>query len=293
MAKQNLNAAIRSLPEESPLVFRIWRRPFQLDGSLNTAAVSTADNPTKSVAKRDRLWLEEGGDARDMASLKARGKRANIAFSFDGAVTNTRDSLRLVMWAQKYGRNEELMTALGWRHFGEDEMMADRDVLLAACAEAGLDQAKALAVLDSDEFGDEVDGTHGKYAGFGREQGIPIIFFRCYHPHVNHSHRKRFGGSVEADQYALALRDIEMYATAPPAWDLAKPAAARYVVVHSPCVIIREDPTTLATVLTMLRPGAELAAYGIKDGVWLKLADEPGWAMIVSDAYGTLLEPVH
>ena len=116
MAKQNLNAAIRNLPRESPLVFRIWRRPFQLDPSLSTAAIANPGT-TKSVAKRDRLWLEPGGNESDMRNLQFRGQQHNVSFSFDGAVTNTRDSLRLVLWAQSLGRNEQLMTALGWRHF--------------------------------------------------------------------------------------------------------------------------------------------------------------------------------
>ena len=174
MAKQNLNAAIRNLPEGSPLVFRIWRRPFQLDASLNKTGEPVRGHPVKSTAKRDRLWLEEGGNQEDMARLKLRGARTGVHFSFDGAVTNTRDSLRLVMWAQKWGRNEELMTALGWRHFGEDLEMGDRDVLLAACDEAGLDRAAASAVLDSDDFGDEVERSHVCYTQWRKEQGIPV-----------------------------------------------------------------------------------------------------------------------
>ena len=113
-----------------------------------------------SVAKRDRLWHVKGGNTEDMANLMERGAKRGIEFSFDGPVTNSRDSLRLVMYAQKLGRNEELMTALGWRHFSRDALLTDRRTLLDACEEAGLARAGCAAVLDSDAHGDEVrDGA--------------------------------------------------------------------------------------------------------------------------------------
>lgn len=99
-----------------------------------------------SVKKRDRLWhnLSPLGAEKDMEHLRSEADKYNIKYSFDGALTNTRDSLRLVLWAQAcYGRNEELMTALGARHFGQDERMADHKVLLDAVRDIGLDADEA------------------------------------------------------------------------------------------------------------------------------------------------------
>ena len=293
MAKQNLNWAICSLDDDSPLVFRIWRRPFQLDPTLRKRPVAKA-GATPSVAKRDRLWLKEGGNASDMASLQARGAERGVAFSFDGAVTNTRDSLRLVLWAQSLGRNEQLMTALGWRHFGEDMLMADRRVLLDACEEAGLARRAAADVLDSGAFGDDVDASHTSWNQLRRVTGIPVIIFRVYHPHIDFQHpteKMRFDGSVAAADYAAACRDIERHAREPSRWRFEAAAAAAYDVVHAPAVAVRAKPTTASPVLRWHRPGTKVKAYGVVDGKWLKLETEPGWMLLVSDQYGVLLRP--
>ena len=292
MAKQNLNVAINALDEDSPLVFRIWRRPFQLDPTLEKTATPTPGAKIRSVAKRDRLWLEEGGDARDMASLKERGAERGVAFSFDGAVTNTRDSLRLVLWAQSLGRNEQLMTALGWRHFAADMEMADRRVLLDACAEAGLSRTAARSILDDgDAYGSEVDASHGSWSAMRRVSGIPVVVFRCYFPHVDYaqSPELRFDGSVAVSAYGDALAKLERLAREAPRWTFAK-AAPRYAVVHAPACAVREKPSTASPVLRWYRPGAEVDVHGAVDG-WLKLKKEAGWMLLESPTYGTLLRP--
>ena len=310
MAKQNLNVAVNALDDDSPLVFRIWRRPFQLDPTLEKTATPTPGATIRSVAKRDRLWLEEGGDARasfgvatrvyatrdrpslgDMASLKERGAERGVAFSFDGAVTNTRDSLRLVLWAQSLGRNEQLMTALGWRHFGADMEMADRRVLLDACAEAGLSRTAARSILDGDAYGSEVDASHGSWSALRRVSGIPVVVFRCYFPHVDYapSPELRFDGSVAVSAYGDALAKLERLAREAPRWTFAK-AAPRYAVVHAPACAVREKPSTASPVLRWYRPGAEVDVHGAVDG-WLKLKKEAGWMLLESPTYGTLLRP--
>ena len=227
---------------------------------------------TESVAKRDRLWLVDGGDVDDMANLHRQGAEHGVRFSFDGPVTNSRSSLRLVLWAraprrsvcaaapprvgtrlkrtiriscetddlaaprevgstraqaQSLGRNEELMAALGWRHFGEDAPLSDPTTLLDSCVEAGLDRTAAAAVLAGDDYGDAVDASHAAWAGLRKLQGIPLCVFNCYHPHLDVSQRLRVSGSAPAAEHARVFREIERTAREPPTWRFAPAAKTR------------------------------------------------------------------
>mmetsp|Transcript_14756 Transcript_14756/g.45726 ORF Transcript_14756/g.45726 Transcript_14756/m.45726 type:complete len:226 (-) Transcript_14756:38-715(-) len=224
-----------------------------------------------------------------MANLHRQGAEHGVRFSFDGPVTNSRSSLRLVLWAQSLGRNEELMAALGWRHFGEDAPLSDPTTLLDSCVEAGLDRTAAAAVLAGDDYGDAVDASHAAWAGLRKLQGIPLCVFNCYHPHLDVSQRLRVSGSAPAAEHARVFREIERTAREPPTWRFA-PAAKTYVVAHAPAVAVRERSTTASPVLRYHRPGTVVAGYGVLDG-WLKLAGESGWMLLAHRAHGALLEP--
>lgn len=91
------------------------------------------------------------------AMLDRVAPKYGIKFSWNGLCSSAMDSLRLVLWAQTLGKNEEFMAALGWRHHGEDQQLANHQVLLDAAEEAGLDRQEAKKVLDSGSFRKEDD----------------------------------------------------------------------------------------------------------------------------------------
>ncbi|CAK9107649.1 DSBA domain-containing protein [Durusdinium trenchii] len=78
------------------------------------------------------------------------------------------------------------MAALGWRHHGEDQELANHQVLLDAAAEAGLDREEARKVLDSKRFSQELAESSRTWlrktmspSGFGMVSGIPVLIFRA------------------------------------------------------------------------------------------------------------------
>lgn len=77
------------------------------------------------------------------------GRHYDVKYCWTGMTSSALDSLRLVLWAQSQGLNEEFMAALGWRHFGHGMQLADHSVLADAAAEAGLSRFGALTVLRS------------------------------------------------------------------------------------------------------------------------------------------------
>ena len=119
------------------------------------------------------------------------GQAAGVTFDFNAYIDRQPiESQRLLLWAGRYGKGEEFMTAyarqgsnprladrvpgrscsathtcepslhrLSNRHFqqgSQGESASKRPTLLAAAQEAGLDAHTVTAFLDSDELYDEV-----------------------------------------------------------------------------------------------------------------------------------------
>ena len=118
-----------------------------------------------------------GGDpaARDSAErgMLAQGRAAGIEFDYSvKAQWQPVDSQRLLLWAGRFGLQEEFMSALNVRHFERRQSASEHSTLLAAASEAGLDAAAAAAFLASDELADAVWRSYGTTI---REKGIHSI----------------------------------------------------------------------------------------------------------------------
>ncbi|CAJ1349010.1 unnamed protein product [Effrenium voratum] len=142
------------------------------------------------------------------------GKKYGIQFSWNGMCSSALDSLRLVLWAQTKGKNEELMAALGWRHHGNDQQLANHEVLLASAAEAGLDPREAKEVLNSRRFEKELLESSTQWtrktvtpAGQGMlVSGIPVLIFR------SGGCQETLQGSVPQSEVEAALARLEAQA---------------------------------------------------------------------------------
>eukprot|EP00035_Acanthoeca_spectabilis_P030258 m.8628 g.8628 ORF g.8628 m.8628 type:complete len:151 (-) comp4081_c0_seq1:290-742(-) len=95
------------------------------------------------------------------------GRDLGVAMDFGVEVGNTLDSHRLLWWAGAKGEDpadptapgtqEALARILARGHFTQRRSAQDHAVLVAACAEVGLDGAEAQQVLDAPErYQDEV-----------------------------------------------------------------------------------------------------------------------------------------
>ena len=72
------------------------------------------------------------------------------------------ESQRLLLWAGRFGLQEEFMSALNKRHFEQRQSASARSTLLDAAREVGLDGAAAVAFLDSRELEDVVWKSYGQ-----------------------------------------------------------------------------------------------------------------------------------
>ena len=143
-----------------------------------------------------------GIDAAQIASngeaIRARGASVGFAFGPRTRIHNTFDAHRLLAWAATEGRQRELKRALLAAYFTDGEDPSDREVLANAAVAAGLDDAKARAVLASDDFAREVREREAYWQGLGIH-AVPAVI-------VNDRHLIEGGQPPEV--YERALRSL-------------------------------------------------------------------------------------
>ena len=106
------------------------------------------------------------------------GEAAGISFDLDvKAQYQPVESQRLLLWAGRYGLQEEFMSALNALHFERRQSASVRGTLLAAAAEVGLDVGAADAFLDGDELRDEVWRSYGATIREAGIRAIPLFAF--------------------------------------------------------------------------------------------------------------------
>lgn len=144
------------------------------DGELRTFA-EQMDGRFPAAAPKPGQSAEEARWER-MAPFLALGASAGIAFDLEvGAQYQPVESQRLLLWAGRFGRQEEYMSALNRRHFERRDSASLRATVLAAAAEAGLDVAAAAAFLDTDALEADVWRSYGETVRGAGIRAIPLF----------------------------------------------------------------------------------------------------------------------
>jgi len=128
----------------------------------------------------DALLGYMGGDpvrrAHAEAGMLQQGAAAGIRFDYNVvAQWQPVESQRLLLWAGRFGRQEEFMSALNKRHFEQRQSASKRETLLAAGEEVGLDRAAASAFLDTDELEAQVWRSYGETIRDKAIHSIPLF----------------------------------------------------------------------------------------------------------------------
>ncbi|MBM3516615.1 MAG: DsbA family oxidoreductase [Alphaproteobacteria bacterium] len=130
IGKRRLDAA-RALRPDFPLEI-LWR-PFQLN----------PDMPREGLNRQEYLaakFGDAGAVEQRLEFVRETGRSVGIPFAFEriGRVPNTLDSHRLILWAERAGRQDAVVEALFQRYFIDGADIGDPDVLVAAAASAGM-----------------------------------------------------------------------------------------------------------------------------------------------------------
>ncbi|WP_374600934.1 DsbA family oxidoreductase [Niveibacterium sp.] len=138
--------------------------------------------------------------ARIQETIRERGAQLGFDFAVGkrAGIYNTFDAHRLLHWAEQEDRQLALKEALFRRYFTEGQNPSSHEVLLAAVREVGLDEARASAILASDEFAADVRTAEARYLNAGINS-VPAVI-------INDRHLIQGGQPPEV--FAQALRQI-------------------------------------------------------------------------------------
>jgi predicted DsbA family dithiol-disulfide isomerase len=169
-------------------------QPFELNPQMPPEGQDIAEHiAQKYGSTREQM-------VRNQENIRARG--AELGFTFDmskrSRVYNTFDAHRLLHWAELEGRQRELKRALFAAYFTDGRNPGDHAVLVDVAAQAGLDSQRARAILESDEYADEVRERERFYTGHGIH-AVPSVI-------INDQYLIQGGQPVEV--FELVLRKI-------------------------------------------------------------------------------------
>ncbi|MBA3056716.1 MAG: DsbA family oxidoreductase [Gammaproteobacteria bacterium] len=171
-------------------------QPFELNPQMPAGGQDIGEH----LAQKYGSTTEQQAQIR--ATIAQRG--AELGFSFNpagrGRIYNTFDAHRLLHWAalEAPGQQGALKKALLVACHSQGQDMESIEVLLATVAQAGLDVARARAILNSDEFAVQVREREAFYTG----QGIGSV------PAVIINDRHLISGGQPVEVFEQALRQI-------------------------------------------------------------------------------------
>jgi predicted DsbA family dithiol-disulfide isomerase len=169
-------------------------QPFELNPQMPPGGQDVGEHLTEKYGSTP----EKQAEIREM--IRQRGAEVGFAFKPEGRgrIYNTFDAHRLLLWADlegQPGQQHALKKALLNAYHGRAESPESHEVLLRLAGEAGLDVARAGAILASDEFADEVRAQEQMYQRAGIHS-VPAVV-------INDRHLISGGQPIEVFEQAL------------------------------------------------------------------------------------------
>jgi predicted DsbA family dithiol-disulfide isomerase len=171
-------------------------QPFE----LNPGMAPGGQDINEHLAQKYGSTPEQAAGARE--AIRQRGAAVGFDFRMEkrGRIYNTFDAHRLLHWAEleSTGKQRALKEALFKAYFTDGQSPESHEVLLNAAEQAGLDKARAAAILASDEYTAEVREREQFYL----RNGIHAV------PAVIINERHLISGGQSPEVFEQALRQI-------------------------------------------------------------------------------------
>lgn len=171
-------------------------QPFELNPQLPDAGEDAVEHVT------GKYGISEAQARQNGEAIRARGEQLGFTFDMERRrrVWNTFDAHRLLHWAELEGldRQRALKHALLRAYFTEGENVSDHDTLVRLATSAGLDDARARAILSSDEYAADVRERERDYTS----QGISAV------PSIILDNRHLIQGGQPVELFERALRQV-------------------------------------------------------------------------------------
>ncbi|MGF3103116.1 DsbA family oxidoreductase [Rossellomorea sp. DUT-2] len=168
IGKRHLEEALQQFPERDQV--EIAFKSFELDPD---APVDTDMSIQEILSKKYGTSLEQAKNMTD--SMTKQAATVGLDFRFDTSIsTNTFDAHRLTNYAKTKGKETELTEILLHAHFTLSKHIGDKETLVRLAEQAGLDAEESQAVLESDEFTQDVRADEEEARQIG-VQGVPFF----------------------------------------------------------------------------------------------------------------------
>jgi len=189
---RGLEIALDRLKDE--VTADIHFQPFELNPQMPVGG----QNIVEHVAQKYGSTPEQSAANRKMIQDRAAALGFTMATSDQSRIYNTFDAHRLLHWAGETGKQQALKHALFEAYFSKGQDPSDRQVLIEAADQAGLDREQAADVIDSGSYADEVRNDER----FWQAQGINAV------PAVVVDRKYLISGGQPPEAFEQALREI-------------------------------------------------------------------------------------
>lgn len=168
IGKRRLEKAIALTPD---IPVEVRYHPYFLNDWIPREGMARNDYLTKKFGSPEAY---HGMAGRVAAAAAAEG----LTYAVDKIARqpNTLDSHRLIYWAGRRGKSPEMKQRLMDLYFTEGADLSDREVLVRAAADIGLDPGAVRPLLESEEDVEEITlaANEAKAAGIN---GVPTFIF--------------------------------------------------------------------------------------------------------------------
>lgn len=187
-----LDEALRRLDGE--VQAEIHFQPFELNPQLAPDGEDVGEHLARKYGSTPEQMKQ------NQEAIRQRGAEVGFTFNLDkrSRIYNTFDAHRLLHWAETQGQQGALKRALLGAYFTDGRNVSDRDVLVAAAAQVGLDAAEARKVLEEGRYADEVRAQEAFY----QSQGVRAV------PSVIVNDRYLIQGGQPPEVFEESLRRI-------------------------------------------------------------------------------------
>lgn len=166
VGKRNLESALRELA----LDVEVRWRAYELDPE---APASTSLSMAEVLSRKYGVSLDEAATMN--ATMTRVAERAGLDYHLDDLkLGNSFDAHRLAKLADEHGLGDEAAEALFAAYFTDGRSISSHESLLEIGLSIGLDRHQITAMLDSDDFADEVRGDEALAAEAGFT-GVPTF----------------------------------------------------------------------------------------------------------------------
>lgn len=168
IGKRRLEKAIAMVPD---IPVQIRYQPYFLNDWIPREGISREEYLTKKFGSPQ-------GYEQIARRVQMAAKQEGLIYDIDkvSRQPNTTDAHRLILWATQHGKQLEMKQRLMDFYFTEGKDLTDREVLVEAASEVGLDAGQVRELLASDTDVELVANAaeQAKEAGI---QGVPFFIF--------------------------------------------------------------------------------------------------------------------